>query len=203
MSTVLGIPASSTRATSTDKRIFDIICSTLLIVLLSPLLVAAALAVKMTSEGSILHWSSRVGQNNRIFRMPKFRSMRMDTPQIATHLLSDPSRYLTPVGSFLRKTSLDELPQLLSVLAGDLSLVGPRPALFNQTDLVALRTNYGVDTLVPGITGWAQVNGRDELPISDKVGFDREYLERRSFVFDLKILLLTAKKVAFREGISH
>jgi O-antigen biosynthesis protein WbqP len=203
MITVLEIPASSTRATYACKRHFDILCSVLLIILLSPVLIGVALAVKITSKGSIIHWSNRVGQNNRIFRMPKFRSMRMDTPQIATHLLSDASRYLTPIGSFLRKSSLDELPQLFSVAAGHLSLVGPRPALFNQTDLVALRTHYEVDSLVPGITGWAQVNGRDELPIPIKVRFDREYLERRSFLFDLKILFLTARKVIVREGISH
>ncbi len=203
MSTVLEISASSTRATYPCKRPFDILCSVPLIILLSPVLIGVALAVKITSKGSIIHWSNRVGQNNRIFRMPKFRSMRMDTPQIATHLLSDASRYLTPIGSFLRKTSLDELPQLFSVATGHLSLVGPRPALFNQADLVALRTHYEVDSLVPGITGWAQVNGRDELPIPIKVRFDREYLERRSFLFDLKILFLTARKVIVREGISH
>ena len=203
MSSVQGISASSTRTTPVSKRAFDVFCSGLLILLSSPLLVATALAVKMTSKGSILHWSDRVGRNNGIFRMPKFRSMRMDTPQLATHLLADPSKYLTPIGGFLRKTSLDELPQLFSVLAGDLSLVGPRPALFNQKDLVALRTQYGVDALVPGITGWAQINGRDELPIPVKVGFDCEYLQRQSFAFDLKILLMTAMKVALREGVSH
>lgn len=203
MSTVLGVSASSTRAASLYKRAFDIVCSALLIILFSPLLLLTALAVKLTSRGSILHWSSRVGQNNCTFRMPKFRSMRMDTPQLATHLMNDPSQFLTPIGSFLRKTSLDELPQLFSVLAGDLSLVGPRPALFNQTDLISLRTHYGVDSLIPGITGWAQVNGRDELPISTKVRFDREYFERRSFSFDLKILLLTARKVVLRDGVSH
>lgn len=203
MSSTLGIPASATGASPAYKRAFDVACSAVLIILFSPLLVATAAAVKMTSRGTILHWSKRVGRDNRIFRMPKFRSMRMDTPQLATHLLSDPSSYLTPVGGLLRKTSLDELPQLFSVLAGDLSLVGPRPALYNQADLMALRTRFGVDSLVPGITGWAQVNGRDELPIPMKVDFDREYLRRRSFGFDLKILFLTAKKVAFREGVSH
>lgn len=203
MSTVLGVSASSTRAASLYKRAFDIVCSALLIILFSPLLLLTALAVKLTSRGSILHWSSRVGQNNCTFRMPKFRSMRMDTPQLATHLMNDPSQFLTPIGSFLRKTSLDELPQLFSVLVGDLSLVGPRPALFNQADLIALRTHYGVDSLIPGITGWAQVNGRDELPISTKVRFDREYFERRSFSFDLRILLLTARKVVLRDGVSH
>ena len=203
MTATLGAPASSIRAMPIYKRAFDILCAALLIFLFLPLLIIIALAVKITSKGSILHWSDRVGQNNRIFRMPKFRSMRINTPQVATHLLSDPFKYLTPIGSFLRKTSLDELPQLFSVFAGDLSLVGPRPALFNQEDLVMLRTQYGVGTLVPGITGWAQINGRDELPIPIKVGFDREYLQRRSFSFDLKILLLTAKKVVFREGVSH
>lgn len=186
-----------------QKRVFDIVLTTILIVLLSPLFVGVALAVKMTSRGTILHWSDRVGQNNRIFRMPKFRSMRMDTPQLATHLLLDPSKYLTYVGGILRKTSLDELPQLFSVLRGDLSLVGPRPALFNQKDLVAMRTRRGVDALVPGITGLAQINGRDELPIPVKVNFDYEYLQRRSFIFDIKILLMTASKVALRQGVSH
>jgi O-antigen biosynthesis protein WbqP len=185
------------------KRAFDVVCSILLIVFFSPLLAAVAVAVKMTSRGSILHWSHRVGQGNRIFRMPKFRSMLIDTPQLATHLLSDPSKYLTPIGAFLRKTSLDELPQLFSVVAGDLSLVGPRPALFNQHDLIELRTQHGVDVLVPGITGWAQINGRDELPIPVKVRFDSEYLQRQSFAFDLKILLTTPKKVALCEGTSH
>jgi O-antigen biosynthesis protein WbqP len=188
---------------SRAKRAFDIGFSVLFIALFSPLLAAVALAVKMTSRGPILHWSERVGRNNRLFRMPKFRSMLVDTPQVATHLLSDPSKHLTPIGGFLRQTSLDELPQLLSVLSGDLSLVGPRPALFNQDDLVALRIEYGVQVLVPGITGWAQINGRDELPIPIKVGFDREYLEKQSFAFDLKILFMTARKVALREGVSH
>lgn len=186
-----------------SKRVFDVFCAVVLIAFFSPLLIGTAIAVKLTSKGSILHWSSRIGQNNRIFRMPKFRSMLMDTPQLATHLLVDPSKYLTPIGAFLRKTSLDELPQLFSVLAGNLSLVGPRPALFNQNDLVELRTQRGVDALVPGITGWAQVNGRDELPIPIKVEFDCEYLQRQSFAFDLKILLMTARKVALHEGVSH
>lgn len=203
MNAIQRIPAFSTRVMPLHKRVFDVVCSTLLIILLTPLLVTIAMAVRFTSKGPILHWSNRVGQYSRIFRMPKFRSMRIDTPQVATHLLSDPSQYLTPVGSFLRKTSLDELPQLLSVLVGDLSLVGPRPALFNQDDLVMLRKHHGVDALVPGITGWAQVNGRDELPIPVKVSFDCEYLQDRSFSFDLKILLLTAKRVVFREGVSH
>jgi len=185
------------------KRMFDIVCSIGLIIVLLPFLVAIALAVTITSKGSVLHWSIRVGQHNCLFRMPKFRSMRMNTPQLATHLLEDPLQYLTPIGGFLRKTSLDELPQLFSVIAGDLSLVGPRPALFNQNDLVALRTEYGIQCLVPGITGWAQVNGRDELPIPIKVNLDREYFRTRSLAFDVKILLLTLKKVARREGVFH
>ncbi len=203
MGTVLRNPESSTRTTPRCKRVFDIVCSVLLIILFLPLLLATAIAVRVTSSGSIVYWSRRVGQNNRIFQMPKFRTMRVGAPEVATHFLTDPSRYLTPVGSFLRTTSLDELPQLFSVVAGDLSLVGPRPALFNQEDLVALRTLYGIDSLLPGITGWAQVNGRDELPIPTKVNFDREYLERQSFCFDLKILFMTAKKVACREGVIH
>jgi O-antigen biosynthesis protein WbqP len=203
MSTALETLTPSTQAMPIYKRAFDILCAALLIILFLPLLVVTALAVKMTSKGPILHWSNRVGQNNCIFCMPKFRSMRINTPQVATHLLSDPTKYLTPIGSLLRKTSLDELPQLFSVLAGNLSLVGPRPALFNQADLVALRTQIGVHSLVPGITGWAQVNGRDDLPIPVKVGFDREYLQRRSVAFDLKILLMTAKNVVLREGVSH
>ena len=185
------------------KRTFDIASSILLIFLLLPLFLALALGVKMSSRGKILHWSKRVGRNNKLFLMPKFRSMRIDTPQLPTHLLSDPAIYLTPIGSFLRRSSLDELPQLFSVLNGDLSLVGPRPALFNQDDLIALRTKSGVHELVPGITGWAQVNGRDELPIPEKVHLDCEYLRTRSFLLDIKILFLTIMKVARREGVSH
>ena len=162
-----------------------------------------ALAVKLTSKGPALYRSNRVGRNNSIFSMPKFRSMLVDTPQIATHLLADPVSHLTPIGGFLRRSSLDELPQLLSVLRGELSLVGPRPALFNQNDLVALRTECGVHQMVPGITGWAQVNGRDELPIPEKVRLDCEYLHRRSLAFDLKILMLTVLKVVRRDGVSH
>lgn len=203
MSSVQEISLAPNRVLPLEKRIFDIGCALLLLVLLSPVLIVVAALVRATSRGPILHWSNRVGHNNRIFRMPKFRSMRVNTPQLATHLLSDPASYLTPIGGFIRKTSLDELPQLFSVLSGDLSLVGPRPALFNQTDLVALRTNQGVDSLVPGITGWAQVNGRDDLPIPAKVGFDCEYLHKRSFWFDLKILFLTAKKVVTRDGVAH
>lgn len=185
------------------KRLFDVVAALLAgTVLLIPL-IAVALIVKLTSPGPALYWSQRVGQHNRIFRMPKFRSMRVDTPAVATHLLTDPDRYLSPVGSFLRKTSLDELPQLWSILKGDMSFVGPRPALFNQDDLIALRTEHGVDSLVPGLTGWAQINGRDELPIPDKVRLDAEYLKRRSFWFDMKIIAMTALNVMRREGVSH
>jgi O-antigen biosynthesis protein WbqP len=162
-----------------------------------------ALAIKLTSKGPVLYWSDRVGQCNCIFKMPKFRSMRIDTPQLPTHLLLDPAVYLTPIGTFLRRTSLDELPQLFSILVGDLSFVGPRPALFNQDDLVALRTERGIHVLVPGLTGWAQVNGRDELPIPIKVQFDYEYLQRRSFMFDIKIIGMTVVKVLRGEGIQH
>jgi O-antigen biosynthesis protein WbqP len=185
------------------KRAFDIASSMLLIFLLSPLFLALALGVKMSSRGKILHRSKRVGRNNKLFLMPKFRSMRIDTPQLPTHLLSDPANYLTPIGSFLRRTSLDELPQLFSILVGDMSFVGPRPALFNQSDLVALRTERGIHVLVPGLTGWAQVNGRDELPIHVKVQFDYEYLQRRSFRLDLQIICMTAVKVLRGEGIQH
>ena len=185
------------------KRLFDLalgLCAALLLAL--PVLLVALL-VRLTSPGPALYWSNRVGKGNRIFRMPKFRSMRTDTPAVATHLLQDPNAWLTPIGAFLRKTSLDELPQLWSILAGDMSFVGPRPALFNQDDLVAMRTEGGVHEMVPGLTGWAQVNGRDELPIPDKVALDVEYLRRRSFLFDLRILWLTAVKVLRRDGVSH
>ena len=185
------------------KRLFDLVSSALgMIVLALPLLVVA-LAVKLTSPGPVLYWSDRVGRHNRIFRMPKFRSMRTDTPAVATHLLQDPDAWLTPIGAFLRKTSLDELPQLWSILAGDMSIVGPRPALFNQDDLIALRTERGVHELAPGLTGWAQVNGRDELQIPQKVELDVEYLRRRSFLFDLWIVWLTVIKVLRRDGVSH
>ena len=162
-----------------------------------------ALAVRLTSPGPVLYWSERVGRHNRIFKMPKFRSMRIDTPAVATHLLQNPDQWLTPIGSFLRKSSLDELPQLWSILKGDMSFVGPRPALFNQDDLIALRTERGVHELVPGLTGWAQVNGRDELPIPQKVALDAEYLQRQSLQFDLKILWMTVLKVLARDGVSH
>jgi O-antigen biosynthesis protein WbqP len=185
------------------KRIFDIAVALPLSLLLLPLLLALALLIKVTSKGPAIYWSDRGGRNNRIFSMPKFRSMRIDTPQLPTHLLSDSAVYLTPIGSFLRRTSLDELPQLWSILVGDLSLVGPRPALFNQDDLVALRTERGIHVLVPGLTGWAQVNGRDELPIPVKVQFDYEYLHRRSLQFDLAIICRTIGKVLHQEGVHH
>jgi O-antigen biosynthesis protein WbqP len=185
------------------KRLFDLIagaCAAL--VLLLPI-VLVALAVRLTSKGPALYWSDRVGRNNVIFKMPKFRSMRVGTPAVATHLLADAASHLTPIGSFLRKSSLDELPQLWSILAGDMSFVGPRPALFNQQDLIALRTEQGVHTLVPGLTGWAQVNGRDELPIPEKVKLDMVYLQRQSLCFDIRILWLTFVKVLRRDGVSH
>jgi O-antigen biosynthesis protein WbqP len=185
------------------KRFFDILLSFGLIVFLAPLYLAIACAVKATSRGPVLHWSKRVGARNKLFWMPKFRSMRMETPQIATHLLRDPGNYLTPVGGFLRRTSMDELPQLVTILHGDMTLVGPRPALFNQNDLVSLRTQYGVSVLVPGLTGWAQINGRDELAIPDKVQFDREYLLRRSLLFDMTIIGRTVFKVLLPQGVYH
>lgn len=185
------------------KRVFDLLLGVLgVVVLVLPLLVVA-LAVRLTSPGPILYWSDRVGRNNKLFKMAKFRSMRVGTPAVATHLLADPEVYLTPIGSFLRKSSLDELPQLWSILIGEMSFVGPRPALFNQGDLIALRTQYGVHELVPGLTGWAQVNGRDELPIPQKVALDVEYLQNKCFFVDLKILFLTALKVVRRDNVSH
>jgi len=185
------------------KRLFDIFLTLFaMLVLLLPILLAALL-VKLTSAGPIVYWSERVGRNNRMFKMPKLRTMRVETPALATHLLSDPARFLTPVGSFLRRSSLDELPQLWSILRGDMSFVGPRPALFNQHDLVALRTRYGVDKVLPGLTGWAQINGRDELPIPDKVKLDAEYVNRQSFGFDLKIIFLTFLRVLRRDGVAH
>ncbi len=181
----------------------DLFCGGLLLLLTSPLLALCWAAVWLTSPGPVLHWSQRVGKDNHLFVMPKFRTMRIDTPQVATHLLARPDHYLTPVGALLRKTSLDELPQLVSVWKGDLSLVGPRPALFNQDDLVALRTRCGVHRLVPGITGWAQVNGRDDLEIPRKVGYDAEYMAAQSLAFDLKILALTFWRVMRAEGVRH
>jgi O-antigen biosynthesis protein WbqP len=185
------------------KRVFDLLYCLTIFPIAIPLLFALTLFVSLTSSGPILHWSSRVGRNNQLFRMPKFRSMRLDTPSIATHLLHNPDQWLIPFGSFLRKSSLDELPQLWCIIKGDMSFVGPRPALYNQYDLIALRTEKGVHQLVPGLTGWAQVNGRDELPLIMKVQFDTEYLRRRSLLFDLKILWLTFLKVFMRDGVSH
>ena len=185
------------------KRLFDLTVALVAAVFLALPIVITALAVRLTSPGPVLYWSDRVGRHNRIFKMPKFRSMRIDTPAVATHLLQNPEQWLTPIGSFLRKSSLDELPQLWSILKGDMSFVGPRPALFNQADLIGMRTQEGVHDLVPGLTGWAQVSGRDELPIPQKVALDVVYLQRRSFLFDLKILWLTALKVLSRDGVSH
>ena len=185
------------------KRVFDPVMACLLLLIFSLPIMLVAILVKLTSTGSILYWSDRVGKSNIIFKMPKFRTMQMGTPTIATHLLSDSSHYLTPVGSFLRKSSFDELPQLWSILIGDMSFVGPRPALFNQDDLIALRTQHGVDQLLPGLTGWAQVNGRDELSIPVKVEYEVEYLQKQSFWFDMKILGLTFLKVVRRAGVSH
>lgn len=185
------------------KRLFDLVLALVAAVFLMLPIAAVAVAVRLTSPGPALYWSDRVGRHNHIFKMPKFRSMRIDTPAVATHLLKNPDQWLTPIGSFLRKSSLDELPQLWSILKGDMSFVGPRPALFNQDDLIALRTQKGVQELVPGMTGWAQVNGRDELPIPQKVALDEEYLQRQSLLFDLKILWMTAFKVLARDGVSH
>jgi len=185
------------------KHIFDMVLAMIAgLILLLPLVVTALL-VKLTSRGPALYWSDRVGRNNQIFKMPKFRSMQVGTPAVATHLLTNPDSYLTPIGSFLRKSSLDELPQLWNILKGDMSFVGPRPALFNQQDLIELRTQAGVHTLMPGLTGWAQINGRDELPIPQKVALDVEYLHRRSMIFDIYIIFMTAMKVIRRDGIVH
>lgn len=185
------------------KRLVDLLLVAMgACLLLVPLLLVAA-AIKLTSRGPVLYWSDRVGKGNRIFRMPKFRSMRTGTPTVATHLLDAPDRYVTPIGGFLRRSSLDELPQLWSVVRGDMSLVGPRPALFNQEDLIALRTEKGVDTLLPGLTGWAQINGRDELPIPQKVELDAEYLEKKSLLFDAKIIVLTIRKVLNQDSVAH
>lgn len=185
------------------KRAFDLIVALIAAVILAPLILFLAILVRFSSAGPVLYWSDRVGRRNVIFRMPKFRSMLVGTPVVATHLIGDPRSHLAPLGGFLRKSSLDELPQLWSILKGDMSFVGPRPALFNQDDLIALRTEKGVHELVPGLTGWAQVNGRDELPIPQKVELDSEYLQRRSLRFDLKILWMTALKVLARDGVSH
>jgi len=185
------------------KRGFDILAALAGLIVLSPLLAALALAVRLDSPGPALHWSSRVGRFNALFKMPKFRTMRIGAPNVATHLLPDPAAWITPLGRFLRRSSLDELPQLWSVLIGHMSLVGPRPALFNQDDLVALRTAAGVDALRPGVTGWAQINGRDDLPIPDKARMDAEYLARQGLVLDLTIILTTAATAFFGRGVRH
>jgi O-antigen biosynthesis protein WbqP len=185
------------------KRLFDLLLSLCLAVIGAIPLLMIAILVKLTSEGPVCYWSERVGADNKLFKMPKFRTMQPNTPEVATHLMADPDFYLTPVGKVLRTLSLDELPQLWSVIKGDMSFVGPRPALYNQDDLVQLRTQKGIHRILPGITGWAQINGRDELPIPRKVGFDEYYLKNRSFLFDLKILCLTVLKVIKREGVSH
>jgi O-antigen biosynthesis protein WbqP len=185
------------------KRFFDCLLALIILPTLLVPLLCVALAIKLSSKGPVMYWSQRVGQHNRLFSMPKFRTMRVGTPAVATHLLEDPQSFLTPIGGFLRKTSLDELPQLWCIFTGDMSFVGPRPALFNQADLVALRTQAQVHKLLPGITGWAQINGRDELPIPQKVELDIEYLRRHSLVFDIRILFLTFVKVIRRDNVSH
>lgn len=185
------------------KRAFDVVFSFLALTLLSIPMIVIAVCIKLTSKGPVLHWSDRIGVDNKIFKMPKFRTMRIDAPAVATHLLKNPESYITSAGSMLRKFSLDELPQLFCIITGDMSLVGPRPALFNQDDLMALRTHKGIQHLTPGLTGWAQINGRDDLPIKVKVEFDDYYKVHRSFVFDIKILLLTALRVVKKEGIQH
>ena len=185
------------------KRLFDLVLALIAASLLLVPIVVVAVLVKLTSKGPALYWSDRVGMHNTIFKMPKFRSMKVETPAVATHLLVDPGSVLTSIGDFLRKSSLDELPQLWCILKGEMSFVGPRPALFNQDDLILLRTEKGVDKVVPGLTGWAQVNGRDELPIPEKVVLDVEYMERQSLWFDLKILWMTFLKVLGQDGVSH
>lgn len=185
------------------KRITDLALTIVSFAILTLPIIAITFAVRLTSPGPIIYWSNRIGRNNGIFRMPKFRTMRVDTPVVATHLLEDPEKYLTPIGSFLRKSSLDELPQLWSIFKGDMSFVGPRPALFNQDDLIALRAETGIHKILPGLTGWAQVNGRDDLTTVEKVKLDVEYLERKSFWFDIYILWLTLLKVLLRDGVRH
>jgi O-antigen biosynthesis protein WbqP len=185
------------------KRLFDLVLAIILTILFAVPLIVLALAVRLTSSGPALYWSDRVGRDNHIFKMPKFRSMRTDTPAVATHLLENAHSFLTPIGSFLRRSSLDELPQIWSILVGDMSFVGPRPALYNQDDLIALRIEKQVHTLAPGLTGWAQINGRDELPISVKVDLDVEYMQKQSFFFDVYILYLTFIKVLRRSGVAH
>jgi O-antigen biosynthesis protein WbqP len=198
-----GAPAEMEVMGYFGKRALDLMLVTMVLALASIPMLLIGVLVKLTSHGSVLYWSDRIGRDNRIFRMPKFRTMRVEAPAVATHLLPDPSAWLTPIGGFLRKTSLDEFPQLWSILKGDMSFVGPRPALFNQDDLVALRTQHGVHKLVPGLTGWAQVNGRDELPIPEKVKLDEEYLQHQSFLRDLLILCRTVVNVLARKGVSH
>ena len=188
---------------SVSKRCFDLVLALLATVLLALPMAIIALAIKLSSRGPVLYWSERIGRYNRVFKMPKFRSMRTDTPEVATHLLQNADQYITPLGSWLRQLSLDELPQIWSILRGDMSFVGPRPALHNQTDLIAARQAVGVDRLVPGLTGWAQVNGRDELPIPQKVAYDLQYLQEQSMGFDLRIIWLTALRVLRRTGVSH
>lgn len=185
------------------KRLFDLMLAMISLVILLLPMMFLGLIIKITSRGPVLYWSDRVGRFNRIFKMPKFRTMKVDTPEVATHLLADPDQHYTKVGKFLRKFSLDEMPQILSVIKGDMSIVGPRPALFNQDDLIALRTRKGVHEIPPGITGWAQVNGRDELPIPEKVDLDEYYLRHRSFYFDLKTIWLTFHRVIRSQGVSH
>lgn len=185
------------------KRFCDLIVVLIGSIILALPIIAISAAIRLSSPGPVVYWSARVGRNNRIFKMPKFRTMKIDTPAVASHLLEDPEQWLTPIGSFLRKSSLDELPQLWSILKGDMSLVGPRPALFNQDDLITLRTERGIHELVPGLTGWAQVNGRDELPVMQKVQLDEEYLLRQSLIFDMKILCMTALRVMRKDGVSH
>ena len=185
------------------KRIFDIVLVTMFFIVFSFPMLIIALLVKITSKGPVLYWSDRVGKYNTIFKMPKFRTMMSDTPAMATHLMKNPEQYCTPVGSFLRKSSLDELQQLYSVLKGDMSFVGPRPALFNQDDLIELRTKKGIHNLIPGITGWAQINGRDDLPIPEKVDLDEYYLNNHSFMFDLKTLFMTFLSVISSQGVQH
>jgi O-antigen biosynthesis protein WbqP len=185
------------------KRLFDLILSTILIFSLLVPMLFISLLIRLTSKGPALYWSDRVGFANSIYKMPKFRSMRIDTPEVATHLMSNPEEFLSTIGRFLRRTSLDELPQLFSILKGDMSFVGPRPALFNQYDLIKLRIENGVDNLLPGVTGWAQINGRDELSIPEKVALDVEYVNRQSFLFDMKVLWITLLKVVREDGVSH
>jgi len=185
------------------KRSFDVLLAFLLLAILGVPMLLVAFLVRLTSRGPALYWSDRVGKGNMLFKMPKFRTMRVDTPPMATHLMTEPEKFLTPIGGFLRKTSLDELPQLLSILGGDMSFVGPRPALFNQADLIALRTQKGVHNITPGLTGWAQVNGRDELPIPVKVDYDFQYLNRRSLLLDLRIMGMTAFQAVAGKGVSH